>query len=246
VPEIVAYARVSTSDQSRDGQLESIRDHYPDLPAENIYADVASGDDPERDEYRQMRSRLDDGGVSKVVAAKLDRLGRSTAELADFIDFCTDHGIGIHLVEQGIDADADNEMGMQMLKMLGVIAETELQLNRERRREGIERAIDRGVQFGRAPHGMTKNEMGVAVPGEGYERVQAFIREVRKGRAKRPTARFFDVPEGSIGTILDRAGELYGVEFDNDDWKLERARVEAGEKKLDALGDRTAQTSESA
>lgn len=83
---------------------------------------------------------------------------------------------------------------------------------------------------------MTKNEMGVPVPGEGYERVQAFIREVRKGRPKRPTARFFEIPEGSIATILDRADELYGVEFDNDQWKLERAQVEAGEKELAELG----------
>ena len=235
--EILAYARVSTSDQSRDGQLESIRDHYPDLPAENIYADVASGDDPTREDYRDLRDRLENDDVEKVVAAKLDRLGRSTAELADLIDFCTSEDIGIHLVQQGINADPDNEMGMQMLKMLGVIAETELQLNRERRQEGIERAIDRGVQFGKAPHGMTKNEMGVPVPGEGYERVQAFIREVRKGRAKRPTARFFEIPEGSIATILERADELYGVEFDNDQWTLERAQVEAGEKDLSKLGE---------
>mgnify|MGYP006276776647 FL=1 len=234
--EILAYARVSTSDQSRDGQLESIREHYPDLPAENIYADVGSGDDPTRDEYVELRDRVDDGDAEKVVAAKLDRLGRSTAEVADFVDTCSDQGVGLHLVQQGFNVDPDDEMGQMMLKFMSMVAEMELKLNRERRQEGIERAIDRGVQFGKAPHGMTKNEMGVPVPGEGYERVQAFIREVRKGRAKRPTARFFEIPEGSIATILERAGELYGVEFDNDQWKLERAQVEAGEKELAELG----------
>ena len=79
--------------------------------------------------------------------------------------------------------------------------------------------------------------MGVFEPGEGFERVQYFIREVRRGRAKRPTARFFDVPEGSIAGILDRAGDVYGVEFDNDEWKIERARVEAGQRELEPLGE---------
>ncbi|WP_256545404.1 recombinase family protein [Halobellus inordinatus] len=235
--EILGYARVSTSDQSRDGQIESIREHYPNLPAENIYADIGSGDDPTRDEYVDLRERLENDPVEKIVAAKLDRLGRSTAEVADFVDTCADHGVGLHLVQQGFDVHPDNEMGQMMLKFMSIVAEMELKLNRERRQEGIERAIDRGVQFGQAPHGMTKNEMGVPVPGEGYERVQAFIREVKKGRSKRPTARFFDVPEGSIATILDRADELYGVAFDNDEWKIERARVEAGEKGLAELGE---------
>lgn len=235
--EILAYARVSTSDQSRDGQLESIREKYPELPAENIYADVGSGDDPTRDEYVELRRRVDEGDVSKVVAAKLDRLGRSTAEVADFVDTCSEQGVGLHLVQQGFNVDPDDDMGQMMLKFMSMVAEMELKLNRERRQEGIERAIDRGVQFGKAPHGMTKNEMGVLVPGEGFERVQAFVREVRKGRAKRPTARFFEVPEGSIATILERAGELYGIEFDNDEWKIERAKAEAGKKQLSELGE---------
>lgn len=235
--EILAYARVSTSDQSKDGQIESIKETYPDIPPKNIYADVGSGDDPTRDDYQDMRERLESDSIDKVVAAKLDRLGRSTAEVADFVDFCADNEIGIHLVQQGIDADPDDTMGQALLKVLGLVAELELNLNRERRQEGIERAIDRGVQFGKAPHGTTKNEMGVLEPAEGYERVQYFIKEVGKGRAKRKTARFFDVPEGSIGGILERANDVYGVAFDNDKWKIERAKVEAGEKDLPPLGE---------
>ena len=234
---IHAYARVSTSDQSRAGQLEDIRAEYPELPADHVHADVASGDDPSRSGYADLREAIDDGDVDRIVAAKLDRLGRTTAEVADLIDTCAEQGVGIHLIQQGFNVDPSDEMGQMMLKFMAMVAEMELNLNRERRKEGIERAIDRGVQFGPAPHGMVKNEMGVPVPGEGYERVQIFIREVRKGRGKRPTARFFEVPEGSIATILDRADELYGVSFDNDDWKIERATVEAGEKELEPLGE---------
>lgn len=235
--EIVAYARVSTSDQSKDGQIDAIKDEYPDLPPQNIYADVAHGDDPTREGYQEMRERVEGGDVSKVVAAKLDRLGRTTAEVADFVDTCSDQDVAIHLVQQGVNADPDDTMGQALLKMLGIVAEMELQLNRERRKEGIERAIDRGVQFGKAPHGTTKDEMGCLQPAEGFERVQYFIKEVRKGRSKRATARFFEVPEGSIAGILDRAEDVYEVPFDNDQWKIERAKVEAGEKELEPLGE---------
>jgi len=231
------YARVSTGFQSesQDDQIERLTTEYPSA---DVFADVGSGDDPDREDYVEMREELEAGTYDRVAATKLDRLGRSTAEVAELIDLCSERDIGIHLITQGVNADPDDEIGQAMMKMMGVFAEMELNLARERRREGIERALDQGVQFGRAPHGMTKNEMGVPVPGEGYERVQAFIREVKKGRPKRPTARFFEVPEGSIATILERAGELYGIEFDNDEWTLERAKVEAGEKKLSDLGEK--------
>jgi len=118
------------------GETESIREHYPDLPPENIYADVGSGDDPTRDEYVELRDRVEEGDAGKVVAAKLDRLGRSTAEVADFVDTCSDRGVGLHLVQQGFNVDPDDEMGQMMLKFMSMVAEMELKLNRERRQEG--------------------------------------------------------------------------------------------------------------
>jgi len=155
--EILAYARVSTSDQSRDGRApnrsaNTTRTCHPRTSTRTW----GGGDDPTRDEYVEPRDRVEEGDAGKVVAAKLDRLGRSTAEVADFVDTCSDRGVGLHLVQQGFNVDPDDEMGQMMLKFMSMVAEMELKLNRERRQEGIERAIDRGVQFGRAPHGMTK------------------------------------------------------------------------------------------
>lgn len=228
------YARVSTSKQDKENQVKIIKERYPDV---EIYADVLSGDDPSREQYLQMKRAIADGEVDKLVATKLDRLGRSTAEVAELVDMCSDEGVGIHLITQGIDADPDNEMGQIYLKILGVFAEMELNLIRERQREGIERAKENGVQFGKAPYGMVKNDMGIPAPATdgSYEAVQELIREVRRGRPQKPTAEFSGIPVGSIQSILSRSDD-YGVSFDKSEWRIERARVMNGEKELEPLG----------
>nr|WP_233737811.1 hypothetical protein [Halocatena pleomorpha] len=70
-------------------------------------------------------------------------------------------------------------------------------------------------------------------------RAQNFIREVRKGREKRATADFFEIPPSKMRSILDRTQANYDVSFDNDQWQIERAKVKAGEKPLAALADWT-------
>lgn len=44
------------------------------------------------------------------------------------------------------------------------------------------------------------------------------------------------MPDSSILSTLERSEENYDVEFDNAQWKLEKARVEAEEKEIESLG----------
>lgn len=66
-------------------------------------------------------------------------------------------------------------------------------------------------------------------------RAQSFIHEVRKGREKQATAAFFEIPDSAIQSILARAEANYDVPFDNEQWRLDRAKVTAGEKELPPL-----------
>lgn len=68
-----------------------------------------------------------------------------------------------------------------------------------------------------------------------YNRAQNFIREVKKGRSKRATAEFFEIPESAIQSILKRAEKNYEIPFDNDEWRVEKAKVESGQKELPPL-----------
>ena len=63
---------------------------------------------------------------------------------------------------------------------------------------------------------------------------------MRKGREKKATATFFEIPDSKIRSILDRAEANYDIPFDNDRWRVERAKVDAGEKQLSPLDARGA------
>lgn len=55
---------------------------------------------------------------------------------------------------------------------------------------------------------------------------------MRKGREKQATTAFFEIPDSAIQSILARAEANYNVPFDNEQWRLDRAKVEAGETDL--------------
>ncbi len=76
------------------------------------------------------------------------------------------------------------------------------------------------------------------VPTE-YVRAQDFIREVRKSREKRATADFFEISASKMRSILDRVAANYDIPFDTDQWRIERALIEAGKKDLPPLADQS-------
>lgn len=61
---------------------------------------------------------------------------------------------------------------------------------------------------------------------------------MRKGREKRATAAFFEIPLSKMRSIIARAEANYDTPFDNDQWRLERAKVDAGKKELTSLSAR--------
>ncbi len=173
-----------------------------------------------------------------VVAHELDRLGRSFADLAGFVEELREHDVDIDLVNQPIGTvDQDDWMAEMMLNMMMVFADAERKMIRSRVQEGIDGAIAEGKRVGRPPFGYTVEDGFLQqVPSE-YVRAQNFIREVRKGREKRSTARFFEIPPSKMRSILHRAEENYDIPFNNDQWRIERAQVEAGKKNLRPLAD---------
>lgn len=85
-------------------------------------------------------------------------------------------------------------MAEMMLNMMMVFADAERKMIRSRVQEGIDGAIAEGKRVGRPPFGYTvEDEFLQQVPSE-YIRAQNYIREVRKGREKRTTARCFEIP----------------------------------------------------
>jgi DNA invertase Pin-like site-specific DNA recombinase len=83
------------------------------------------------------------------VVTRVDRLARSMKDLQDIVYVLKDRGVTLRATEQPIDTQ--RAAGKAFLDMLGVFAEFETNLRRERQMEGITAAKARGVYRGRKP-----------------------------------------------------------------------------------------------
>ena len=243
--QIAAYVRVSTDNQNEDRQMRAIREKYANSEQSHEiewFCDLGeSGASTSRREYQRLREHVDEYDL--VVAHELDRLGRSFADLAGFVEDLREKDVDIDLVNQPIGTvDQDDWMAEMMLNMMMVFADAERKMIRSRVQEGIDTAIADGKRVGRPPYGYTVEDGFLQRLPDQYVRAQNFIREVRKGREKKATAAFFDIPRSKIRSILTRSEANYDIPFDNDQWQIERAKVNAGEKDLPSLGNQSDST----
>lgn len=140
---IVGYARVSSSSQNLDLQLEQLTA----AGCEKVFAEKVTG--TSRNDRRALDECLDwlrDGDT--LVVTRLDRLARSGRDLHDIIAQLSSKQVGFRCVQQGA-VDTTTSMGKLILGILGAVAEFETDIRKERQREGIERAKAAGVYKGR-------------------------------------------------------------------------------------------------
>lgn len=153
---IAAYVRVSTDDQNEQRQMRAIRGKYENGEANTSneidwYCDLGeSGASTSRREYQRLRENV--GEYNVVVAHELDRLGRSFADLAGFVEDLREKGVDIDLVNQPIGTVGEDDwMAEMMLNMMMVFADAERKMIRSRVQEGIDAAIANGKRVGCPP-----------------------------------------------------------------------------------------------
>jgi DNA invertase Pin-like site-specific DNA recombinase len=139
---VIGYARVSTTDQNLDVQVSALRA----AGCEIIRSEKRSGTTTAgRDELRTVLDFLRKGDV--LMVTRIDRLARSIGDLQDIVRAVRARGAILKATEQPIDTST--AAGKCFLDMLGVFAEFETNLRRERQLEGIANAKARGVYKGR-------------------------------------------------------------------------------------------------
>ncbi|WP_027132561.1 recombinase family protein [Geminicoccus roseus] len=141
---VYGYARVSTLDQDLTLQKTALKAAGCSV----IRAEKASGS--RRDGRTELQVLLDfvQPGDTLVVT-RIDRLARSMKDLQDIVHELKAKGVSLKATEQPIDTGT--AAGKAFLDMLGVFAEFETNLRRERQLEGIRAAKARGVYQGRKP-----------------------------------------------------------------------------------------------
>ena len=138
----VGYARVSSSGQSLDVQVDTLKNSG----CEKIFQEKVSGTSTQgRDKLRECLEFVREG--DEVVFTRVDRVARSVLDLQLIVKELTDKKVTITSTEQPISTkDATSKC---FLDMLGVFAELETNLRKERQMEGIARAKTKGVYKGR-------------------------------------------------------------------------------------------------
>src|SRR3954451_9604326 len=138
---MIGYARVSTTDQTLDLQLDALQK----AGCSKIFTDTASGAKAERKGLEEAISYVRAGGT--VAVWRLDRLGRSLQHLIETISKLDAQNIGFKSLTENIDTTTSG--GKLTFHIFGALAEFERNLIRERTSAGLQAARERGRKGGR-------------------------------------------------------------------------------------------------
>jgi len=160
---LVGYARVSTTDQDLSIQLELLRA----AGCKKVFSEKISG------AQKKGRTKLEDcleylREDDTLIVTRIDRLSRSLRDLQNLVYELKDQGIYLKATEQPIDTSTAS--GKAFLDMLGVFAEFETNLRRERQLEGIAKAKKEGKYKGRQPTARAKSYQVITLVREGFTR----------------------------------------------------------------------------
>jgi DNA invertase Pin-like site-specific DNA recombinase len=167
------YARVSSTDQDLTLQRNALKAAGCTV----IRAEKASGTSRKgRSELETLLDFIRPGDT--LVVTRIDRLARSMRDLENIVHELREKGVHLKATEQPVDTST--AAGKAFLDMLGVFAEFETNLRRERQLEGIAAAKAKGVYKGRPKRISTDKVRQLLAEGNGPT---AVARQLGIGRA---------------------------------------------------------------
>ncbi|MDJ0647418.1 MAG: recombinase family protein [Xenococcaceae cyanobacterium MO_188.B19] len=141
---LFGYARVSTSQQSLNLQLQALK--AAGVRKNRIFTDKTSeGSGGDRQGLELLKVKVEKGDV--ILVTKLDRLGRDTADMIALIKEFDRLGVAVRFLDDGISTEGT--MGKMVVTILSAVAEAERARILERTNEGRIEAKAKGVKFGR-------------------------------------------------------------------------------------------------
>ena len=137
----IGYVRVSSLEQNPARQLE-------DATLDQVFEDRVSGKDTQRPHLDAMLRFVRAGDT--IVVHSMDRLARNLDDLRRLVNELTGRGVKVQFLKESLTfTGEDSAMSKLLLSVMGAFAEFERELIRERQREGIALAKERGVYTGR-------------------------------------------------------------------------------------------------
>lgn len=151
---IIGYARVSTSDQNLDRQIDLLREQG----CERIYQERITGTTKERPELNRMFEALREGDT--VIICELTRLSRSVKDLFSLVEQIKNIGVNIKSLKEPW-MDTTTPQGMLLFSVFAGVSQFERDLIKERTNEGLKSARARGRRGGRPKADPKKMELAL-------------------------------------------------------------------------------------
>jgi DNA invertase Pin-like site-specific DNA recombinase len=146
---VVAYVRVSTTDQSTELQRREIEDYCRArgwaIPA--FYEDKKSGTSTDRPSFKQLIEECRARKVDLLLVWKLDRFARSMKDLVNTLQEFSE--LGIEFISLKDQIDMTTSTGRLMTNIIGAFAQFECDLIKSRVNAGLANAKAKGVRLGR-------------------------------------------------------------------------------------------------
>ncbi len=178
----IGYIRVSTIYQNTDRQLEG-------LSLDKTFTEQASAKDTHRPKLQEMIQFARAGDT--VVVHSMDRLARNLDDLRGIVKTLTSKGVSIEFAKEQLTFTRDESpIANLLLSVMGAFAEFERSLLRERQREGVALAKNRGAYKGR------KRELSA-------EQVITIKKSIAEGQKKSVIAKTAGISRETLYRYLD-------------------------------------------
>lgn len=163
---LVAYARVSTEEQSLDRQIDALVKYGVD--ERNIYQEKMTGTKRDREQLNKMINELKKDDV--VIIVDLTRISRSTHDLLGIVSNIKDKGASIKSIKDTwLDTTSDNPYNSFLLTVMAGLSQLERDLISQRTKEGLASAKARGREGGRPNQRNNKADVVELMCKEGYK-----------------------------------------------------------------------------
>lgn len=201
---VFRYLRVSTTQQDTDAQLQIVTDYTsrtaPETAERIDLFDKKSGTIP-------WRERAIAGAIATahpgdwLIVSELSRIGRSTADVLDFLAEATSTGLAVHCARGGMVLDS-SITGKMLATMLALMAELERDMLSARTKEGLQAAVERGSILGR-PRGPSKKHRLDRCKGE-------IMRLIGAGVSVPAAAKVLGTSDSTLRRYLQRLDDRSG------------------------------------
>lgn len=191
------YARVSTTSQTNDRQIDALIDKGIDRA--DIFTDKISGTKSSRPGLDDLLSRVRPG--DSITVQSFDRLGRSALHVFQTIADLEEKGVTVNSLKGGTEAQFSGATGKFMRDLLILVAELERSMNAERVAEA------RAARSARSKDG--EQVAGRPRSANTAENVKAVLKHREKGHSMREIAKLTGLSSASVHRIL--SANLIGV-----------------------------------